>query len=77
MKLIPTDYCMPDMTGYDLLMEVKVEFFHKLKKLFVFIVPHIVSLTYVMLNFVPNISKYWKTLFINKICLIHSRNHLS
>jgi len=40
-------------------------------------VPHIVSLTYVMLNFLPSISKYWKTLlFINKICLIHSRNHL-
>jgi hypothetical protein len=28
-KLIMTDYCMPDMTGYDLLMEVKVESFHK------------------------------------------------
>jgi len=35
-KLILTDYCMPDMIGYDLLMEVKVEFFHKLKKTFCF-----------------------------------------
>ena len=30
-KLILTDYCMPGMTGYDLLMEVKVDSFLKEK----------------------------------------------
>jgi CheY-like chemotaxis protein len=27
-QLILTDYCMPDMTGYDLLVEVKVGSFY-------------------------------------------------
>jgi CheY-like chemotaxis protein len=41
-KLIVTDYCMPGMTGYDLLMEVKVESFDIYKKLLIFFFAYIV-----------------------------------